>query len=190
MMIVAFLGWIVATAALAFTAIAAPIHWTRRLVLVGILPVALGLGGWIMLALMTGPKPHYLVVKTGEAALLAHTWVEGEAIYLWVRWPGEAAPRSYRLPWSEETAEQIEQAQAAEQRDGGKTVVEFREGINGVTGSSPRDAFDTVLQFDLSLDQRHPPTIYAMPQPSPPAKPVYDVPPAHKFGETETDQQS
>ena len=140
--------------------------------------------------LMTGPKPHYLEVKTGETALLAHSWVEGEAIYLWVRWPGDAEPRSYRLPWSEETAEQIEQAQEELQRDGGETIVEFQEGIDGVTGSSPQNAIDTVLQFDLSLDDRHPPTIYAMPQPSPPEKPVYDPPPTHNFGETDSDQQS
>ena len=189
-MIVAFVGWVVATAALAFIAIGARIHWSRRLTLVGIFPLALGLGGWVMLTLMTGPKPHALELRTGETALLAHNWVEGEAIYLWVRWPDEAAPRAYRLPWSEETAQQIEEAQKSNEQEGGETVVEFREGIGEVTGNRPRNAIETMLDFDLSLEDRQAPSIYAMPQPALPAKPASDPTPVHNFGEAETDQQS
>ena len=185
-MTAAFVGWVVATAALAFTAIGSPIHRARRLTLVAICPVALGLGGWIMLTLMTGPKPHFLELRTGETALLAHSWVEGEAIYLWVRWPDEAAPRAYRLPWSEETAQQIEEAQEAKEQDGGETVVEFQEGIEGVTASLPQQALDSLLEFDLSLEERQAPKIYALPQPTPPAKPVHDPAPIHNFGDSES----
>lgn len=186
----AFVGWVVATSALAFSAIGAPIHWGRRLTLVAILPVALGLGGWIMMTLMTGPKPHFLEWRDGETSLIAHNWIEGEAIFLWVRWPDESAPRAYRLPWSEETAEQIEEAQEAVEAEGGEAVVEFREGPTGdlamVEGTESGERMD----FELSLEDRQPPTIYALPQPVPPAKPTTEPDPVFNFGNTGTGDRS
>ena len=186
----AFAGWVVATAALAFSAIGAPIHWARRLVLVAILPVALGLGGWIMMTLMTGPKPHYLEWREGETALLAHSWIEGEAIFLWVRWPDEDMPRAYRLPWSEETAEQIEKAQQTVEAEGGETVVEFREGLTGENAMVAENEADVRLDFELSLEERRPPTIYALPQPTPPAKPAAEQGPVINFGRGGSEERS
>ena len=186
----AFVGWVVATSALAFSAIGAPIHWGRRLTLVAILPISLGLGGWIMMTLMTGPKPHYLEWRDGETSLLAHTWIEGEAIFLWVRWPDEDAPRAYRLPWNEETAEQIEKAQEAVEAEGGETVVEFEEGPTGDMAMIAEAESDEDLDFEFSLEDRQPPTIYALPQPVPPAKPSTEQAPVINFGNTETDERS
>jgi len=186
----AFVGWVVATSALAFAAIGAPIHWGRRMTLVAILPMALGLGGWIMLTLMTGPKPHFLEWRDGETALLAHDWVEGEAIYLWVRWPDEDMPRAYRLPWSEETAQQIEQAEQANEAEGGETVVEFREGVGGDTAMMAENENESPFDFEFSLEQRQPPSIYALPQPMPAAKPAADQEPAYNFGESDIDDRS
>ncbi len=186
----AFVGWVVATAALAFSAIGAPIHWGRRLVLVAILPVALGLGGWIMMTLMTGPKPHYLEWREGETTLLSHSWIEGEAIFLWVRWPDEEKPRAYRLPWSEETAEQIEKAEQTVEAEGGETVVEFREGMTGETAMVAENEADVRLDFELSLEDRQPPTIYALPQPTPPAKPTTEQDPVINFGQGDSEERS
>ena len=187
---VAFAGWVVATAALAFSAIGAPIHWGRRMTLVAILPVALGLGGWIMLTLMTGPKPHFLELRGGETALLAHDWVEGEAIYLWVRWPEEDAPRAYRLPWSEETAQQIEQAEQANEAQGGEMVVEFQEGIGGETPMTAENETDVPYEFEFSLEHRQPPVIYALPQPKPPAKPATNKEPVFNFDHPGSEEAS
>ena len=181
-MSIVFVGWVAATAALAVVAIGAPPQRARRLFLVALLPVALGAGGWLMLALMTGPKPHYLEWRSGQTELVAQSWVEGEAIYLWVRWPGEAAPRAYRLPWSEETARQIEEAAAETAEEGGEIAVAFQGPDGPETGET--------ASLEFSLEQRELPMIYALPQPRPPDKPVVDQRPSIRFSYPRRDESS
>ena len=171
---IVFIGWVAATAALAVVAVGSPPRRGHRVFLVALLPVALVAGGWIMLALMGGPKPHFLEWRAGQTELLAHNWVEGEAIYLWVRWPGEAAPRAYRLPWSEETARQIEEAATATAEEGGEITVAFQ-------GSNDAETKE-MARLEFSLERRRSPTIFARPQPRLPDKPVADRRPSIQFG--------
>ena len=58
------------------------------------------------------PKPVWAELRNVETAtIVASYWHEGEAIWLWLTWPGQDEPVAYRLPWSVETADRIERAQ-------------------------------------------------------------------------------
>lgn len=49
------------------------------------------------------------------ARVVAYTFVEDEAIYLWLVLPGETAPRAYALPWDRKAAKDIQEADALAQ---------------------------------------------------------------------------
>lgn len=69
------------------------------------------------------PKPieaEWRVVPKAE--LLAWTWIEGEAIYVWLLWPGNPEPRAYVLPWSQDTAEALQGATEKSAEGGGEGV--------------------------------------------------------------------
>jgi hypothetical protein len=103
-------------------------------------------------ALLGLPKPIQLewwLTKAPEATVLASTFRENEAIYLWLQMTTITEPRAYVLPWSRDLAEQLQTAQreAAENQ----TQVQMR------------------LPFEQSLEDREP-KFYAMPQPQQPPK--------------------
>ena len=57
------------------------------------------------------PKPVWAELRNVETAtIVASYWREGEAIWLWLTWPGQDEPVAYRLPWSVDTAERIVRA--------------------------------------------------------------------------------
>lgn len=62
-----------------------------------------------------------------DTTVLAYTFIEGEAIFLWLDLNG--APFSIKLPWSTRAADQLEQAHRKAQEDGGnvKTGASFDE---------------------------------------------------------------
>jgi hypothetical protein len=102
--------------------------------------------------LLSMPKPVELEwwhARAEEATVLASTFHEGEAIYLWLQLHDSAEPRAYSLPWSRDLAEQLQAAQ----REAGEnqTQVQMR------------------LPFEHSLDGQEP-KFYAMPQPQLPPK--------------------
>lgn len=102
--------------------------------------------------LLGRPKPARLeiVAQADQDAQLAGAYyVEGEAIYLWLLREGEEAPRAYALPWSQETAEDLQRARGEAQANG--TQVQVRGTLQ------PRSP-DSRVQF------------YAPPQPPMPAK--------------------
>lgn len=112
--------------------------------------------------LLSRPKParqEWLMREAAEANVIAGTYREGVAIYLWLELDGVDEPRAYELPWSQSMAEQLEKAQ--------------REAEGNGTGVRMR------LPFEQSLDPRDPPQIYALPQqampPKPPAGPGPEV---------------
>lgn len=82
--------------------------------------------------LLSRPKPMTLEWAhrhVSEAKLIGATMTEGEAIYLWLKIPETAEPRSYRLPWSRKIAEQLQQAQrkAKKTRGGVRVRLPFEE---------------------------------------------------------------
>jgi nitrogen fixation-related uncharacterized protein len=162
--------WILATASLAF----AGTGYVGRAILVCLVPVALSIGALLVFHLWTGPKPYQFEHRSGPTELLAREFREGDAIYMWLRWEeGDATPRAYRFDWSEELAQQIEEAESEVAKEGGQVQVTFPEELlpGGDAENPPPDGEMIELELMLSLEDRPPPIVHAVPQPKPPAKP-------------------
>ena len=102
--------------------------------------------------LLSMPKPvvlYWWLARAEVATVLASTFREGEAIYLWLQLHDSAEPRAYSLPWSRDLAEQLQAAQREASEN--QTQVQMR------------------LPFEHSLDGQEP-KFYAMPQPQLPPK--------------------
>jgi hypothetical protein len=105
-----------------------------------------------LLELMGRPKPasqEWWLSRTAEAGVLASSFEEGRAIHLWLRLPGTAEPRAYRLPWSQKLAEALQTAE--------------REALAQGTGVRMR------LPFEATLDDLAP-MVWVTPQPAMPTK--------------------
>jgi hypothetical protein len=102
--------------------------------------------------LLSRPKPMDIEwgnVDLAEATVLGASMKEDEAIYLWLAIEGLDEPRAYVMPWSQEMAQQLQDAQRAAEAEG-----------NGVRMSQP---------FERSWDDRER-RFYAPPQPPLPDK--------------------
>lgn len=102
--------------------------------------------------LLSRPKPvamEWWLSEAEEATVLGSQMREGESLYLWLQLPAEAEPRAYRLPWSQQMAQQLQQAIEQAERNG--TEARMR------------------LPFEPTLDGREP-KFYATPQPAMPPK--------------------
>lgn len=98
--------------------------------------------------LLSRPKPvelEFLQRSVSEPAeIIASQWLEGKAIYLWVRLKEIAEPRYYVLKWNRKVAQALQKAQ--EEAKGGKVIMR--------------------LPFQPSLENRPP----MIPHPIPPPK--------------------
>lgn len=102
--------------------------------------------------LLSKPKPvalEWLNSQTEEATVLGSTMREGKGIYLWLQMANIEEPRSYVMPWSQEMAQQLQDA-----------MEEAQEQESGVRMRLP---------FEESLDNENP-KFYALPQPAMPDK--------------------
>lgn len=71
--------------------------------------------------LLSKPKPvslEWAQRHALEATVLAATMRENEAIYLWLEFEGVSSPRAYALPWSQQAAEQLQQAMRKAEENG------------------------------------------------------------------------
>jgi len=108
--------------------------------------------------LLGRPKPvalEWWLHQAEEATVLGSQMREGESLHLWLQLEGEAEPRAYRLPWSQQMAQQLQQALEQAQRNG--TEARMR------------------LPFEPTLDGREP-KFYAAPQPALPPKDLAQPP--------------
>jgi hypothetical protein len=102
--------------------------------------------------LLGRPKPLSLEWRdTAKAQVVGAVPVENQAIYVWLTTAGSPEPRAYVLPWSQQAAQQLQDAMGKAEADG--TGVEMKMKGDG----------------DASLDTREP-MFYARPQPALPAK--------------------
>lgn len=120
------LMYLFAAAVLLATALAAVAIWAPRWVAVKIgalvcaallMPVAYA----AFVELMGRPKPERLEWFQGsgkEAQVLGAQIREGEAIYLWVQFDPASEPVSYRLPWNQQTAKELQQARSETRETG------------------------------------------------------------------------
>ena len=108
--------------------------------------------------LLSRPKPvalEWWLAHADEATVLGSQMREGQSLYLWLQVDGEAEPRAYRLPWDQQTAQQLQNALEEAQRNG--TQARMR------------------LPFEPTLDAREP-KFYAPPQPALPPKDLAEPP--------------
>jgi hypothetical protein len=84
-----------------------------------------------------------------EATVLAGTFREGAGIYVWLQLEEAEEPRAYRLPWSRERAQALQEALEQAAKNG--TAARMR------------------LPFEPTLDPRRP-QFYALPLPALPPK--------------------
>jgi hypothetical protein len=113
--------------------------------------------GYVSLVdLLSRPKPvdmEWAHANAADAAVLGVHMEEDKAIYLWLGFEGAEEPRAYVLPWDQETAKQLHDAQRAAEAEGTGVRVQ--------------------LPFETSLDERER-RFYAEPQPPQPAKQAPD----------------
>ena len=111
--------------------------------------IAVVYGGSI--ELLSRPKPLRLELwqQADKAKVLGASMREGEAIYVWLQFPGVDEPRAYILPWDMKMAQQLQNAMQEGQANGAD-----------VNMSKP---------FEAGLDDREP-KFYATPQQALPDK--------------------
>ncbi|MGF1609075.1 MAG: hypothetical protein ACFCUQ_06750 [Kiloniellales bacterium] len=115
--------------------------------------LALPTGYFSLVTLLSRPKPialEWTPPKADETTVIAAQMKEDVAIYLWVQRPDSEEPRSYVLPWDEQVARQLHEAQRAAEAEGGTVQVRL----------SPQ-------QKDIEQADR---MFYAAPPPAPPPK--------------------
>ena len=118
--------------------------------------IAVVYGGSI--ELLSRPKPLRLEIwqEADKAKVLGASMREGEAIYVWLQFPGSDEPRAYALPWDMKMAQQLQNAMQEGQANG-----------TDVNMSKP---------FEAGLDDREP-KFYATPQQALPEKAHIQVSP-------------
>lgn len=114
--------------------------------------------------LLSRPKPialEWSMPEPGSSTIVASQLRENQAIYLWLIRDGETAPQAYELPWSEELARQLHEAQREASQTGEQ--VRMRDPREGQRSEGER-------------------VFYAEPQPALPAKPEYSQSAANRTG--------
>lgn len=110
--------------------------------------------------LLSRPKPArhaWFLQQAAEAIVLGAEYVEGEAIYLWLRVDGAEAPGYFVLPWNDRFAERLEDL--------------LDEGLNNgtlvrITNPFSRKSFEDL--GDMNMDIVEPPSLPLKLPPQPP----------------------
>jgi len=123
---------LIAVLAIAATTIVSKAGQRLKIAALTMTVVVLGFGYYAGTELLGRPKPARLsfAERSSATAVLAGSFYEeGQAIYLWLIFPGQAAPRAYVFAWSQQTAEALLRAQARAQQNG--TQVRVRGPLRG-----------------------------------------------------------
>jgi hypothetical protein len=130
----AFIVGVALTCVLASISIWAPRKiWVRASAVA--LVAAISVSGYLTLTeMLSRPKPMSLAWAeraVAEAEVLGSTFIEGEAIFVWLRLPDNPEPRAYRLPWNQQQAQQLQDAmnEATEEGTGVRMRMPFQEGV-------------------------------------------------------------
>lgn len=118
-----FIGLTLLAAVLANISIWSPSKIWVKLTALTVTVALLPLGYASFSELLSRPKPvalEWLKRDAKEAKLVAASYDEGNAIYIWLTMPNEPEPRAYSLPWDVKTAQQLQDAQrkAKERKNG------------------------------------------------------------------------
>lgn len=109
--------------------------------------------------ILSRPKPVQLEAMYSDVEqvqVVSSVMKEDEAIYVWLQIPDVEEPRSYKLPWSDETAKELHKAQQDAEESG--TEVKMKK------------------PFEKTVDNQEP-VFYAAPQSAPAEKEAVDESP-------------
>ena len=119
------LQWYVVTGMLAGTlalfAILAPRSWSFKSAALVCTALFLPLAYLVTNDLLSRPKQIQVVYakeQLQDAVVTASVLRENEAIFLWLQVPGIAEPRSYQLPWDEQMAIELHEAEREAEEEG------------------------------------------------------------------------
>ena len=78
--------------------------------------------------LLGRPKPLTLEWRdTAKAQVVGAVPIENEAIYVWLTTAGSPEPRAYVLPWSQQAAQQLQDAMGKAEADGTGVEMKMKE---------------------------------------------------------------
>ena len=147
-----FSAFVLAGGVLASIAIWAPRRMRWKISAVGLSAVLAVTAYASLIDLLGRPKPvemEWASAMLPGATVVASELREPEAIYLWLRFDDQATPRAYALPWSLDTARQLQQMMQQAERRG--SAVRIRQ------------------DFAKNIDTNEP-LFYVVPQEAPPPK--------------------
>ena len=129
--------------------------------------VLLVLGTGLISEFLSRPKPIFYEWRGGEATVEHYVFAEGEAIYLWLRWPDNPTPFAYEMAWSENAAKSLQEATEEAEEEGGTVMAD----LSGTTaGEEKMEMTEEGLPLESSLEDRDAVTFHAVPQPALPPK--------------------
>lgn len=143
-------------AVLCSIAIWAPRSVRMKIIALGCAAMFLPVGYTGLNDILSRPKPIQLEsvhAKLDEVAVISSLMKEDQGIYLWLKLPEVDEPRSYKLPWTDEAAQQLHRARQEAEANG--TNVQMKK------------------PFEPSMDASDP-VFYAPPQPALPPKQLPD----------------
>jgi hypothetical protein len=89
--------------------------------------------------LLGRPKPLRLEWRDAQRAqVLGSSMHENEAIYVWLQFDDGSEPRGYRLPWSIQTAQQLQTASQEGAANGTGVEMALSSGDSGLDGREPK----------------------------------------------------
>jgi hypothetical protein len=127
------------TGFLSLIAIAAPDRRGWKVMALGLTALFLPVSYLAASDLLSRPKPlqqELLQNQLKEAVVLSSVIRDGQDIFIWLQVQGLEEPRSYRLPWNEETAVQLHKAQSEAEQQGTETTMTLPEG-DSLDSSAP-----------------------------------------------------
>jgi hypothetical protein len=116
---------------LGLMAIAAPEKRFWKVIALGLTALFLPMSYLAASDLLSRPKPlqqELLQAQLDESVVLSSVIKDGEDIFIWLKIPGVQEPRAYSLPWNEETAVQLHQAQSEAEEQGVEMTMSMPEG--------------------------------------------------------------
>ncbi len=135
---------------LALAALAGRVRRSVPVVIVALAALVLGGAYLAGTELLGQPKPLRLAAferGADSAEVIASTFIEGEAIYLWLRLPGAPEPRAYVMPWSQSAAEALYRAEGEAEQTGAQVVLHEPFGTDA---SGSQDGLFDVLDLPPS----------------------------------------
>jgi len=151
----------------AYVAVGAQQSRRRRWTMVSGVTVLLVLGTGLISEFLSRPKPIFYEWRGGEATVEHYVFAEGEAIYLWLRWPDNPTPFAYEMAWSENAAKSLQEATEEAEEEGGTVMAD----LSGTTaGEEEMEMTEEGLPLESSLEDRDAITFHAVPQPALPPK--------------------